>query len=204
MSYNQKHTKIISPEEGYNRIATEYGKYHNHLDGFYEDIDLARFVPKDPTATFLDLGAGDGRIFKQLQNIPFSRYIACDIAKSLLQLHPNNAEKILCDLEEELPFADEEIDVITSFFVLEHIENIQDLFNECYRILKPGGRWIIGHFIQRREFLREKDAERFKIQQYNYRIEDLEKFADQAFFKFHKIDVIEKGNLLGWIILLDK
>lgn len=204
MSYNQKHTQIISPEEWYNRIATEYGQYHEHLDWFYQDIDIARFVPKDPTATFLDLGAGDGRMFKQLKNVPFDRFIACDVSQKLLQLHPNQAEKILCDLEEDLPFDEGEIDVITSFFVLEHIQNIQELFNECYRILKPWGRRIIGHFIQRRAFLREKDAEKFKIQQYTHRIEDLEQYANEAFFNFHKIDVVEKGTLLGWIILLDK
>lgn len=204
MSYNQKHTEMLSPEEWYNRIATEYGQYHEHLDWFYQDIDIARFVPKDPRAVFLDLGAGDGRIFNQLKSIPYSRYIACDVSQKLLALHPNSAEKVLCNLEEPFPFQDEEIDVITSFFVLEHINTIEQFFSEMQRILKPWGRAIIGHFIQRREFLREKDKDKFKIQQNNWRIEDLETYAEQNFFHFHKVEVIEKRVLLGWIIILDK
>ncbi len=78
-------------------------------------------------------------MFKYLSLLKPDRYVACDIAEKLLSRHPNNAgkvEKVICDLEDTLPFDDESFDLATSFFVLEHIEDIESLFNEVYRILK--------------------------------------------------------------------
>ena len=46
-------------------------------------------------------------------------------------------EKVVGDVEEELPFEDESFDLATAFFLLEHIANIQQLFDEVYRILRP-------------------------------------------------------------------
>ena len=78
-------------------------------------------------------------MFKYLSPLKPERYVACDIAEKLLSRHPNNAgtiEKVVCDLEEPLPFDDESFDLATSFFVLEHIEDVEHLFTEVYRILK--------------------------------------------------------------------
>jgi ubiquinone/menaquinone biosynthesis C-methylase UbiE len=47
-------------------------------------------------------------------------------------------QKVVCDLNERLPFDEDSFDIATSFFVLEHVENIERLFEEVYRILKFG------------------------------------------------------------------
>ena len=39
--------------------------------------------------------------------------------------------------------------------MFEHIEELEGLFHEVERILIPEGRRIIGHFLQRREFIRK-------------------------------------------------
>jgi ubiquinone/menaquinone biosynthesis C-methylase UbiE len=102
-------------------------------------------LPKDKKdLQIIDLGAGDGRLYKFLAPLKPARYVACDIAEKLLKKHPlqiggqagTNIEKIVCDLEDTLPFDDESFDLATSFFVLEHIEDVNSLFAEVYRILK--------------------------------------------------------------------
>jgi ubiquinone/menaquinone biosynthesis C-methylase UbiE len=64
-------------------------------------------------------------------------YTACDIASKLLAQHPksNKSNKniksintVVCDLETTLPFEDESFDMVTSFFVLEHIGDLNFLF----------------------------------------------------------------------------
>ena len=136
MSYNQKHIAIHDPKTGYNIIAEQYGNYHKHLDSFDKGV-FVKYLPKQEHLSLIDLGAGDGRLHKFLSPLNPERYVACDIAERLLKRHPGkNIEKVVCDLEAPLPFDDESFDLAISFFVLEHIEDIDTLFNEVYRILK--------------------------------------------------------------------
>jgi ubiquinone/menaquinone biosynthesis C-methylase UbiE len=87
----------------------------------------------------VDLGAGDGRVYKLLKNkkYEFSSFTACDISEKFLQKHPGKIKKIICDLEEKLPLENGSIDLAFSFFVLEHIANLNTLFEEMERILRP-------------------------------------------------------------------
>jgi len=56
---------------------------------------------------------------------------------------------IVADIENGLPFLpDNSVDELFSRHVLEHIENLELLIKEIYRVLKPGGihRVIVPHF----------------------------------------------------------
>lgn len=210
MSYNQKHILIHDPKTGYNTIADQYGTYHKHLDNFDKGV-FVKYLPKEWNISLIDLWAGDGRLYKYLAPLKPVKYVACDIADELLKKHPRhggqaskNVEKVVCDLEEELPFNDESFDLATSFFVLEHIEDIEYVFEEVYRILKTWWIWIIGHFIQRREFIWKKEKDQFKINFVHHRIQDLEKIAHKSFFTTHLIPIREDGNPIGHIIVCKK
>jgi len=63
---------------------------------------------------------------------------------------------------------------------------------------------IIGHFIQRREFIWKKDKDQFKINFIHHRIQDLEKIAHKSFFTTHLIPIDEKGKAIGHIIICKK
>jgi len=205
MSYNQKHILIHDPKTGYNSIADQYQAYHKHLDSFEKGVFI-KFLPRDKkNLQIIDLGAGDGRLYKFLTPLKPIRYVACDIAEKLLKRHPGgNIEKVVCDLEDTLPFDDESFDIATSFFVLEHIGDVDSLFGEVYRILKSWWVFIIGHFIQRREFIRKKDKDQFRIKFFNHRIQDLEKIATKNFFDLHVVPIREEGNIIGHILVCTK
>lgn len=55
--------------------------------------------------------------------------------------HPN---LLLADLERPLPIADQSFDLIAMNQVVEHIRNLDGLFSECRRILRPGGSLILA------------------------------------------------------------
>ena len=206
MGYDSKHIDIKTAEDGYNKVANDYNKYHTLLDNFDQGM-YKKFLPRSgKVLNIIDLGAGDGRMYKHLQKLPHNKYVACDIAEKLLKRHPGTKkiEKIVCDLKHPLPFADESFDLATSFFVFEHLEQLETVFQEVQRILAPGGRRIIGHFLQRREFLRRTNAENFKIEFYNHRIGKIEQLAQDNFGNIYIFPVMEKDDTIGYIILIEK
>ena len=44
---------------------------------------------------------------------------------------------------EYLPFSDSSFDLVTSATTLHHVENVEKVAKEIYRVLKPGGHMIV-------------------------------------------------------------
>lgn len=44
---------------------------------------------------------------------------------------------------EKLPFEDETFDAVLSFDVFEHVQDVQDTLNECWRVLKPKAKLFV-------------------------------------------------------------
>ena len=205
MWYDSKHIEIKTAKDWYNTISNEYKKYHNHLDSFDKWFFL-RVLPRNlENLNIIDLWAWDWRIWKFFKDKPIQKYTACDISEKILKKHPstNKIEKIVCDLEEKLQFQNEAYDLALSFFLLEHIENLNLLFQEVYRILKPWWQRIIWYFLQRREFVWKKNKETFKIKLFKYRIQDIEKEAKENFFDIEIFPINEK-SIIWYIISLRK
>lgn len=59
-------------------------------------------------------------------------------------LHGNSHVDAFCDLNESIKLPDESVDTVLCTDVLEHIYRPERLWSEIARILKPGGRAIIG------------------------------------------------------------
>lgn len=114
---------------------------------------------------------------------------------------------MVCDLEKKRVFEDESFDLLSAFFLLEHIENLEHFFSEAWRVLADGGQILIGHFLQKRLFMRNVNAKRFKIVQYPHTIEDLEEAAKMAGFKtgiMPLYDVCNAKNLTGHLLVCEK
>ena len=79
----------------------------------------------------LDLGCGDGSLVKVLNTKKNITAEGIDIDRGI------NFET------DELPFKDNEFDIIIMYSVVEHIHNPGNIFTEAKRILKPGGKIII-------------------------------------------------------------
>lgn len=134
----------------------------------YDDIDLQRLynetyfsVRSRPTLwkrraefvrekfqpqTVLDIGSSWGEFVKSLNDIGID---ACGIDGSdyaISHVDPSIKNKIFkVNLNNDVfPFNDNTFDLITGFYVIEHIHNIQFFANELYRTLKGNGTvWFL-------------------------------------------------------------
>jgi SAM-dependent methyltransferase len=96
----------------------------------------------------VDIGCGTLPLF--LASTDFAEKIGLDksFSSSVVQSFASPSFRLIeHDIEKvgELPLADSCCDVVTMLAVIEHIERqrLERLFTEVYRILKPGGAYII-------------------------------------------------------------
>ena len=104
----------------------------------------------------LDIGTGTGRSMQGLaKRFNNSKIIATDIALSMLQQCKKSGfeqnpdarhQYLVCNAAENLPFADESIDLIFSTSTLQWCTDINQVFLECRRVLKPQGTLIFSSF----------------------------------------------------------
>ncbi|WP_300561111.1 class I SAM-dependent methyltransferase [Companilactobacillus sp.] len=67
-----------------------------------------------------------------------------DAEKMVAEREHYQIEIIKGDMIKKLPFTDNTFDMIIQPVANSYIENVQHVWNESYRILKPGGRLLVG------------------------------------------------------------
>ena len=88
--------------------------------------------------TVLDLGSGTGAAFDQLINYETT---AIDPDKKMLEL--NSFENKVLGSAENLPFDDNSFDNVFCSFVWRNVSDTSEALEEVYRVLKPGGKFIL-------------------------------------------------------------
>jgi len=86
----------------------------------------------------LEIGCGDGTFANALEREGFKNVFKCDIFPCNLKNY-----SIVNINEEELPFKNDSFNLVYSFFVVEHLENIYHYARECKRVLKNGGNAMV-------------------------------------------------------------
>jgi arsenite methyltransferase len=109
--------------------------------------------PLQPGEEVLDLGSGagtDSLVAAQMTG-PTGRVVGIDMTPEMVATARASAEimgaanvEFLEGEAEQLPFADESFDVITSNGVIDLIPDKDAVFAELYRVLRPGGRLQIA------------------------------------------------------------
>ena len=89
-------------------------------------------------STVLDLGSGTGAAFDQLINYETT---AIDPDKKMLEL--NSFENKVLSSAENLPFDDNSFDNVFCSFVWRNVSDTSEALEEVYRVLKPGGKFIL-------------------------------------------------------------
>ena len=137
----------VKPANGEVSIATRHE--FNDGGGFFERFEDI-FRPQDLTGKdVFDLGCGFGgrTAYFLIKGEPRS-IIGLEISFERVNIAKTSVA-LMCDDErisfaagygESLPFQKESYDIILSYDVFEHVNNLPAVLEECYRTLRPGGR----------------------------------------------------------------
>lgn len=134
----QMETKRYAVEE----LCAAFPAKRRHAAALVERFKQIAAIPDG--AAFLDVGCGTGGLVAALtclgyrcQGIePVEGARAC--ASELAQLLGTSVD-IAPGIAENLPFQDEQFDVVIAYAVMEHVADVDRAFSEIYRVLKPGG-----------------------------------------------------------------
>ncbi len=114
------------------------------LDSLYE-VEVARYINSRPEQVVVDVGGGKSCSFAKCRDHAVkARIIAVDISEEEMKDNRDVDEKRVADITQDLPFDAEEVDLIVSRSVLEHLENLEAFVSNSKRALSKGGYFI--HF----------------------------------------------------------
>jgi len=160
----------------------------------------------------LDLGSGPGfDCFLASKKVgPTGKVIGIDMTQSMIDKANNTAKKHnITNVEfrlgeiESLPVESDLVDVIISNCVVNLSTKKENVYKESFRVLKPGGRFVISDIVATSELPEEikKDVELYNgCMAGASTINELERFLKQAGFDSIKIDVNEESRqfIEGW------
>ena len=128
------------------RLAKRNAIFHALVEGDNAaDLAFAAVAEVHPVR-LLDVGCGQGDLTERFATELGAAVRAIDISPRMVELtRARGIEASLADVE-QLPFADEDFDVVFAGWVLYHSPNLQQSIDECARVLRPGGRLVASTY----------------------------------------------------------
>lgn len=208
MSYKDKKKSVLyDSSEGYDLFAPDYDIGEKFLDSI-DNNAVFGLLKGLKGKRILDVGAGTGRIIPKLKKFGIENIVAADVSGGMLKVLKKkfpNIPTVEADIE-KLPFEDESFDAVISLFVIVHLKILEKAFEEVYRVLKPGGVFILSNINQRKPpKLLTKKREEIVIKSFYHIPEHVISALEGAFFKIEKNEfVYEKEVRINQIIMAVK
>lgn len=117
--------------KGINKFNHDYLVYKNLIR------DLEQAILKFASGRVIDIGCGN-KPYEKIFEEKITEYVGCDIMQSDLQ-----KVDVLCEAN-KIPLSDDSFDTVFSTQTIEHVADHQGLANEAYRLVKPGGYFIVS------------------------------------------------------------
>lgn len=136
----------------YTTHAEEYDKViqNNLYNALYERPTLFAMLPNIKNLNILDMGCGSGIYSKRLLEMGANKVTAVDLSENMIsivkkKLDNKNLKAYTQDLANGLPEEqNNSFDLIISPLTIHYIKNLQKLFKEVSRVLKPNGQFIFS------------------------------------------------------------
>lgn len=113
--------------------SSQFGYHNRRMRELVRTLVAESGLP--PEARVLDFGCADSPYRSELPGD--ADYIGADIAG-------NPTADVVISPEGDLPLPDNDVDLVLSTQVLEHVDDPARYLTECYRVLRPGGSLVLS------------------------------------------------------------
>lgn len=137
----------MNVREAYDQWAPQYDTNQNKTRDL-ETVSLRWALSGLHFKRTLEIGCGTGKNTGWLQTIS-DEILAVDLSNEMLAIAKNkvSSDRVTfqqADINNSWNFATGTFDLVTFSLVLEHIYELQPVFDKVYNVLKPGGKVYIG------------------------------------------------------------
>ena len=192
----------LDVKPGYDLYAPFYDEKTAYLNGFEQNQLLPLFAEINGKRV-LDAGAGTGRFTVKLARLG-AEVTALDISEEILKVlkkKNNQIAAVIGDVE-QLPFPDNNFDIVLGLFLIVHLKQPAVFFQEAYRVLKPDGQLIITNINQKKPPELKTRNGLITIESYYHRPEKVaEKMEKAGFVILRNIFVKEKERWINQIVV---
>lgn len=145
----------MNVQQAYNSWAENYDTVINKTRDL-EGVALRETLSAIGFETVLEIGCGTGKntefLLTKAKNL-----ICVDFSNEMLEkakdkIQSEKAEFIQADITKNWKFTKDEFDLVTCCLILEHIENIDFVFQQANSVLKSGGYFYIGELHPFKQF----------------------------------------------------
>ena len=170
----------MSVQQAYNSWAEQYDTNINKTRDL-EATALREMLGGIEFEDCLEIGCGTGKNTVWLST-KAKHITAVDLSEEMLskakeKISSNNVDFVQADITKEWTFVKKQYDLVTFSLVLEHIEDLDDIFDKVSESLKPGGYVYIGELHPFKQYMGSKA--RFETEQglhvvecYNHHVSD--------------------------------
>jgi ubiquinone/menaquinone biosynthesis C-methylase UbiE len=137
----------MDPKEAYNNWSKQYDSNLNKTRDL-EALSLRNTLAVISFDSCLEIGCGTGKNTAWLLTRA-GKITAVDLSPQMLaiakiKINSEKVEFIEADINTGWAFTDQQYQLVSFSLVLEHIENLEHIFTETTKLLKPGGFIYIG------------------------------------------------------------
>jgi ubiquinone/menaquinone biosynthesis C-methylase UbiE len=129
-------------QQGFDRVADDYDRWYDAPDGrplFAAELQCLQLLGGGFAGRWLEVGVGTGRFASAL-----GIGEGLDPAFRMLTKAAGRGVRSCCGRAEQLPFAAESFDAVLMVLSLGFLSDPEKALLECFRIVKPSGRLLIG------------------------------------------------------------
>jgi|SRR5579862_266933 len=148
-------------------VATDYDEMALTFEGHaadsaynahYDRPAVLELVGEVAGQRVLDAGCGPG-IYSEELLARGADVVAMDSSAAMVELALKHvgarAQVVHADLNESLPFADSEFDLVVCALVIHHVDDRNECFRELFRVLRPGGHVVLSTHHPTTDWLRK-------------------------------------------------